>query len=265
MAGFIESLFDPSELYQTLKSTNLLPDWAQQLPYSGATGEYWPTTNRMIANAPDNDIRRNTTAHELTHAVQDQLLKATASDIAERKWNQKDVSPQEDQYLRATSQLYGMQFGRGGQYNGLQAEQDRDSLSHMFRGLYKPPPDADPYYNKYRTRPNEAQAFGVGDMSGHDGGAENLGAHLNPSMATDFSILLNMYKQLPQGVRDSSAAKSQAAITENRLHPTSEDEQQYQYKPSAEAFASDPFLGLHKDAELQTYRQRIKPLTRKMK
>lgn len=236
MPGFLNSLFDPSVLYDTLKERNLLPDWAQELPNDGASGEYYPAVNKLVSNYPDNHLRRNTTAHEMTHAVQGQLLRAMASDIAEKQWEKKPLTPLEERYLKAAQTLFANQFGRVGQFNMRQYEADNMSLDSIINGLYKR--TGDKRYDEYRTRPTEAQAFGVGNMSMDEPTPASRagGAHFDPTMATDFSVLLDLYKRLPTEMKDASADKSRAMNDYNRKLPNQPD---YKFKP---ADYPNPFL-----------------------
>lgn len=203
----LSNLFNPSQLYSSLANSNMLPAWQQRLPYSeDVMGEYLPSSNVLTANIPNNDLRRNTVAHEMTHAVQNNLISPMASLIAERKWNQEKVSDQEEQFLKTASTLMNQSYGRVGQYNRGQVEADEASLANMFK--------ASNYKGKdtgYRGSAKEAQAFGVGNTSG-EGRANYSIPHLDPTMATEFSILMSMYDKLPQNLRDQAGAGRRASI-----------------------------------------------------
>lgn len=240
--NFLESLFDPKELYDVLKGQNLLPKWAPTLPYSGASGEYYPRSNRLVANYPDNPGRKNVMAHEMSHAVQTNLMDEMGLHIADRKWKKEKVSPEEEQFLRAMEQLRAVQFGRVGQYNRQNAEVDRDSLTNLMDKLYKPRYKDDKEYNSYRRHPKEAQSFGIGAMS--EGASPNVdypGQHLDPTMATEFALLLDMYNRLPQPLRDGAAARRKESIQKYReLEAEKSVEKDFAFLPHVDY--RNPFL-----------------------
>lgn len=219
--------YDPRSLEKLLRERTLLPEWAQTLPYGeDVSGEYFPGTNRMVVNYPDNSYRRNSAAHETTHAVQHNLLRSAAQYIAEKQWQKQDVSPQEERYLKAMSTLMNEQYGRIGQYNREEASRNKSSLENILARLFKKPDDMDKNYYEYRTRPGELQAYGVGNMSGESSHRRQTPAHVDPTFATEFDILQEMYKTLPEVVKARAASERAAAIQKYR----EQERPDYNYK-----------------------------------
>lgn len=243
MPGFLDNLFNPSDLYNAMKERNILPDWAQTLPYSGSLGEYLVHANKLIANRPDNDTRKSTVSHEMTHAVQYNLLRSMLAHINDRQWENQEVSPQEEQYQKAAQTLFTVQPGRIGQYDRQQADTDMSSQTNMLKRLYPKPENMDEHrYYSYRSKPTEAQAFGVGNMSTptRDKDASPGNPHYDPTMATEFSILLNMYKQLPKQLQDEALVKRREEIKQSRnTDVVKREDEGYNYKAPT---YTDPFL-----------------------
>jgi hypothetical protein len=246
------NLFDPSTLYEILNSQKLLPEWAPTLPFSGASGEFYNNTNRLVSNRPDNNLRRNTLSHEMSHAVQTNLMRAVATDIAEKKWNKQELSPQEEQYLKTANTLYNTQFGRVGQFDRRQYDLDNASLENLLKGMFKSR-NQDKDYDAYRTQPTEAQAFGVGNMSiPETEDSRARGQHMDPTFATEFSILLDMYKRLPQNIRDSSASRVRDAFDHNRKLANKEPSyRDYEDTVGFQKEYDDPFRAYLHKAEMQ--------------
>lgn len=248
----LASLFNPSQLYDALNERGLLPQWAQTRPYTSATGEYYPSTNRMIAQPlePGNDARTNTVAHELSHAVQDNLLKSMQSYIAEKAWNLKNdeqLTDQEKQYWRAANQIYNTQAGRVGQYDRRAADANLASKENLMKRLYTPDPDPKMKpYDDYRTSMVEAQGFGVGNMSTPRPHAfeinPQVNPHLDPTMATEFSILLNMYKQLPEALKQQAAMVRNSEIQRGRDKDIPIQQQGMGFEDRLKPDFKDPFV-----------------------
>jgi hypothetical protein len=153
-----DNLFNSSRLYEALKQYNLLPKYGNFTPprYAGLFNEQ---TNTLIA--PSND--KDTMSHEMTHAVQFNLLKEAAQVIQNKKKANQPLTDQEAQYLRASEQIFKEQYGNVYNYDRSKDVQDTEALKGV-QGLYKDPKkDKDMQY--YRTKPTEMQAFGVGRMS----------------------------------------------------------------------------------------------------
>jgi hypothetical protein len=135
MAG---GLFDASRLYNVLKEADLLPTWTQRKsPETGYSG-FYPELNRLFADKG----ARNDVAHEMTHAVQRNVLEATASSLAEKQKKSK-LSKQEQQFINAYNQLLNRTYGV--------AEDDtaqREKINNNFKQ------SLDALYNKRNQAPD---------------------------------------------------------------------------------------------------------------
>lgn len=209
MAG----LFDPSNIYTQLAAVGLLPQWAamSKSPETGDPG-YYAALNRMFAGKDQKDVL----SHEMTHAAQSNLLEATASLLADKKKNGK-LSDQESQFLESYSKLTGRPYSAGS-FDRKKQEKLAEGQKKVVDALYTSrlkDEDKNSSFNRYRKNPNELQAWGVGNMSvprvGYDPTPSGL-QHLDPSFATEFDILLNMYKQLPSNLKQESAQKRKDSI-----------------------------------------------------
>lgn len=122
--------------------------------------------------------------------------------------------------------MYDRSFGTANQRN-LQKDRERsEDLDKAVRALYKNTGEGGKksQYDRYRTSPVELQAFGIGAMT--QGGRQKqyydfLPAHLDPSFATEFSILTDQFKKLPQDVKVTSEA-SKKTIETSRKTPNKE-------------------------------------------
>lgn len=242
------SLFNPSELYSLLAQYGGLPQWAQQRPFSGSRGEYIIDENRVIAppealltrsSAPS---ARSTLSHEMSHAVQHQLFGEAARKIQNKKLNKEPITPEEDRFLTAAQKMYVESFGKIGQVNPKQQKENKDALSNAIKRMYTGEGEKGrlSYYDEYRTSPKELQSFGIGRFTA--GGNQRQGMdsaaganpHLDPSFATEFAILAELFKSLPQDVKSRRASKDEF-IKEQRK--AADKEKTYDF----ENITSDPF------------------------
>ena len=219
-----DGLFDPSRLYEALKQYGLLPKHANFFPSGDAMGLFSPETNRLVApdarlagtNPRVIDSRLGTLAHEMTHAVQNNLLRNTAYTLQQKKQEGKELTEQEKQYLRAAEQIFVDQFGNIGNFNSAKDRQDRESYRNMTKDMYVSE-TGNKDFDIYRKSPTEAQAFGVGSMSFPSNlRRTGVNPHFDPSMTTEFDILLSMFEKLPESVKKSAAIEKQAKIEKNR-------------------------------------------------
>ena len=218
-----DNLFDASRLYEVLKQYNLLPNYGNFVPGGGNTGLFKQQTNTLVAPFSDKDAM----AHELTHAVQFNLLKEAAHNLQKKKQSGTSLTDQEAQYLRAAEQLFNEQYGNVFSYDRSKDVQDTQARKGTL-SLFKAPEyiSDKEKYTQYRTKPTEIQAHGVGRMSvpskkgaieGKDAGlSPGANPHLDPTMATEFDILFSMFNSLPQEVKNSVATSRQNNIQENR-------------------------------------------------
>ena len=221
MAG---GLFNSSRLYEVLKQYGLLPKHANYSPAGEASGLFSPELNRLVApdaslagtNQYVRDSTQATLAHEMTHAVQNNLLENTAYQIQKRKQQGAKLTDQEQQYLRAAEQLFARQYGNVGSFNRANARSDTQSYKNMVKDMFTSP-TGNKDFETYRKSVDEAQAFGVGNMSyKSDLSRPGQNPHFDPSMATEFDILLSMYQNLPESLKSSAASTKKAQIEKNR-------------------------------------------------
>ena len=219
-----DGLFNPSRLYEVLKQYGLLPKHANYSPAGDASGLFSAELNRVVA--PDaslvgrdqypRDATMATLAHEMTHAVQNNLLRNTAIAIQQKKQKGEKLTDQEQQYLRASEQIFSDQFGNIGNFDSRKYRKDAESYQNMAKEFYSSPYGRKDFEN-YRRSPTEAQAFGVGNMSyKSDLSRPGQNPHFDPSMATEFDILLSMYQNLPESLKSSAASAKKAQIEKNR-------------------------------------------------
>jgi hypothetical protein len=219
-----DGLFDPSRLYEALKQYGLLPKHGNFYPAGEAMGLFSPEINRLVApdarlvgeNKRVIDSTMGTLAHEMTHAVQNNLLRNTAYTLQQKKQQGKELTEQENQYLRAAEQIFVDQFGNIGNFNSAKDRQDRESYRNMTKDMYVSE-TGNKDFDIYRKSPTEAQAFGVGNMSFPSNlRRTGVNPHFDPSMTTEFDILLSMFEKLPESVKKSAAMEKQTKIEKNR-------------------------------------------------
>jgi hypothetical protein len=191
-----DGLFNPSRLYEALAAQGLLPQVAKQnSPETGDPG-YYSAFNKVFLGRNE---AKDVAAHEMTHAVQSNIIQAAAKSITEKK-NKTD---QEKQFLAAYQKLM---VGAEGLpvFNMTEA---LDELSTAYKksasALYGSPITST--YDKYRTSPREAQAFGVGNMSTASQPFIGVQRHMDPTYTTEFDILLSMYDKLSDSVKKSAS------------------------------------------------------------
>ena len=193
-----DGLFDPSRLYNVLNDQGLLPRVAKQNSPEVGEPSYYSAFNKLFTGR--NEVR-STVAHEMTHAVQSNIIQATAKYLAEKE----DKTEQEKQFLSAYQKLM---VGNEGVSSYRYAE-NMKKLSEPYRksveALYGKPIKSD--FDKYRTSPREAQAFGVGNMSTSGQPFMGVQKNMDPSYTTEFDILLSMYDKLPSNIKQATTAK----------------------------------------------------------
>lgn len=240
------SLFNPSELYALLAQYGGLPQVASQRPVSGSRGEYLISENRIVAPSVKDagfpsiaEGRRSTLAHEMSHAVQFQLFFDAARRIQEKIRNKEKVSSEEKQFLDSAQKMYLDSFGTIDQGSPKETQKRRENLEATIRALYKPSGRGDKMdsYDYYRTSPIELQSFGIGRMT--EGGNKyreyaNENPHLDPSFATEFALLNEQFKRLPEDVKIRNPKRDQFFQAERK---GTDKEQLYKF----EDLTSDPF------------------------
>jgi len=237
------NLFDPSSIYQLLSTYGGMPQWAKDYPDSGARGNYTVDTNRIVSpelyrkGTVYNPQKKSTLAHEMSHAVQFQLFFETARKIQEKIRDNKKVSDQEKQFLDSAQKMYVENFGTVGLTDRKKQQKNRESLDAAISSMYKPSEGKKSNYDYYRTSPIELQAFGIGGMT--EGGRQKqfydrLPLHLDPSFATEFSILMDQFQKLPDDVKIRSKQKDDSIEKQRKI-------QQEAASLKFEDIFSDPF------------------------
>lgn len=245
-----DNLFNPSGLFEMLKQANLLPTWNQQLPYGGSLGHFAPGINNLVALnpsdpellkqatrfAPEIQARKNTAAHEMTHAVDHNLMEPLAQTIADKVWNKQDVTDDELRFLDAYKKVANQQIGVVGMYS--RREQERNNKS--YEGMIPKQINKEDRYDRYRVSPGEAIAFGVGNSSVQRvDGHENL-THFDPSKATEVSILMELYNKVPKGTREKAVKDRADSIKKQQDTETAKDYRKRYNRNFVDVFA-DPF------------------------
>lgn len=218
------NLFNPSDVYNLLSEQGLLPRWIQQRPSSGSFGEYDIVENTVISPPPskDNERRAATLAHEMSHAVQYRMFFNTASAIAKKIAEGEKVTKEERQFLDTANKTFASNFGPIGAMRNQEksVKAGKETLAGALDRLY-PETKKDDYYF-YRTTPRELQAHGVGRMSVKDPQTRTWmnklpqNVHLDPSFATEFSILMEQYKGLPKELKETLSSASKKSIEAER-------------------------------------------------
>ena len=207
-----ESLFNPSSIYNSLKQQKLLPQQSATHSLGSNSGTYLPDRNLMFAPAVTDEDSKNTLAHEMSHAAQHSLLLPAAEQIAKKS----DKTPQEQQFLDAFRKLLPSLKSGAKLSDRLRATKEQDKLTEaLFKN--KAPKDA---YNSYRTESQELQAFGVGSMSQKGQPTNQLNnRHLDPTMASEFSLLMNLYENLGAPLKEEATKQRQTLIDKASAKP----------------------------------------------
>lgn len=240
MAG---GLFDPSLLYETLRTYGMLPKWSKQtIPGSDEYGAFYPEFNKMMAPPVYSPLDKGTVSHEMTHGVQINLLAPAAQAIAQKQREGKEkLTREEASFLDAFQKIMNTHVGTVGQYNPKDAMLREEQQKRMLTSLYKKDPKKFDDFDKYRTSPKELQAFGIGKFTK---GAQtpqefaNTPLHLDSSMATEFSILMDMFNRLPESLRTQATQTQKAYIENKRVNKFPET---YLNRYQFEDMLADPF------------------------
>lgn len=220
-------LFDPSSLYQALQQRNLLPTWTK---LGGSGGEYDYATNRLRVS-PEN---KGTMAHEMAHAAQYNLLFPALQNVYEKQRQRKELTTQEKQFLDAMSKIMLM-----GNYTGKDI-QNTSKPDELYFSNKSDSEKANKAYNTYRTSLTERQAFGVGNMSvPGKTGSDTGGLHYDPTMASEFSILMSLYDSLPETVKKQAENTRMKEVQQAREKKPNKY-QQYPFIETVDVFAN-PF------------------------
>ena len=122
----------------------------------------------------------STVVHELTHAADNQIT----SQYYDLKNKRGDLTPQERQFMQAYEKLVYDQFGRDKAF-------PRENLAQKLN------PEWAKKQGDYRATSTELPAWGMGSVVDPSNSREySAPLHLDPTMATEFSILLDMARKL---------------------------------------------------------------------
>lgn len=207
--------FDPSTLYNFLAAQNNLPLWVQSAPNAQVYAYYKPSMNALVARGPTDRYQwRNSVAHEMTHASLDRMAQ-TADLIQTNAREGKSPTPVEQRFLDAYRKIYSSPPQTVGQYRRTVEEPAAEMRARTINALAGNKFDDSLALKNYRTLPEEALAFGVAEMTEREP-YKFAPPHLDPTMATEFSILRALHDQLPKNVQEQSALNWDRSIKDAR-------------------------------------------------
>jgi hypothetical protein len=201
----VNSLYNPSDLYNWLQAQESLPAWdtSGRSANPGASGSYNANTHVVIARPPEDKYARDTLTHEMTHAAQ-LVMSRAASILRDRQWQGEKLTPQEQQYLDGYLRLMGSLPGRMAQYNRREEDAAQAGIRAGANALGLWRYANDPRYQAYRGKVTELQAFGTGKSTYAETGTRDWPNHLDPTFATEFTILQDLYNRLPEPARKAA-------------------------------------------------------------
>ena len=201
-----DNLYKPSGLFEEMRNRNLTPSYG---PFSvtGAAGMYIPNVNVLFA-PKDYAGTDSTLPHEVAHAYVRNILQPAYMELGSKK--SRNWSKEEKQFADAAMKLFPdlfTSFFFDPHERNLQFEKSRDALIG----------DRKVKDAGYRLSQGELIGFGVGESSvpyvDRPGKIDyNVGGHLNPTMASQLSILTELYNKLPEELKQKAAEKRKASI-----------------------------------------------------
>lgn len=174
LEAYLGRTLEPSgklnELLDILSRFNYLPQLITTEPLYGATGEYSPVY-RQLRLAPSSGKDESTASHEYVHAL-DALMMFKAQD-----WNK----PRSQQFLW-----------------GLFNQQPTEAQKQFAEAYQKLQPSTTKLPNKpspkeYRGSNPEMRAWGVSEQVKK--GVNPASQHIDPTMASEFDILVDLFKR----------------------------------------------------------------------
>ena len=158
--------------------------------YNTAFGDDLPRTGVVTLGF---NARPATVVHELTHAAERQIHDQAFA--LQRKGRNQKLNNEEKQFLDAYSKLML-------NAENLKTDPRQEMFGRLEPGATKEAfahPDA-----KYRLSGKELSAFGMGNAALPSSATYRVAQHLDPTMATEFSVLLDLANRLqrqqpPQG------------------------------------------------------------------
>lgn len=204
-----EKLYNPSGLFEEMQKRGLTPSYGD-FSLSDSDAAYFPDYNVLLSPEVGYLMGRPTMAHEVTHAYVANILQPAFYTIKEKKDKNKKLTKEEKQFLDNAPKLYPGIFY---DYSDKEREKRKDYVKSK-DALIGDRKVKDP---RYRLSPDEIIAFGVGNTSvpGYRTQNEidyNVGGHLDPTVATEISMLTEMYKALPEETKSYAASLRKNAI-----------------------------------------------------
>jgi hypothetical protein len=199
----MSNLFNASRLYEVLAAQGLLPQTAKQNSPETGDPSYYSAFNKMYTGR--NEVKSDV-AHEMTHAVQSNILQAAAKSLSEKK----NKTAEEKQFLEAYQKLLVGKEGLGAYKIDDKLKTLASAYSKTAEALYGKPVES--RYDRYRVSPREAQAHGVGHMSIPGRPFTGDKPHMDASYTTEFDILLSMYDKLSPAVKKEATTKRKEDI-----------------------------------------------------
>ena len=205
-----DNLYKPSGLFEEMQKRNLTPSYGD-FSVTGASGMYIPGVNVLFA--PKDFAGTGTTLpHEVAHAYVSNILQPAYMELGNKK--SRNWSKEEKQFADAAMKLFPdlfQSFFFEPQERRLEFLQARNALIG----------DRKVKDAGYRLSQGELIGFGVGESSvpyvDRPGKIDyNVGGHLNPTMASQLSILTELYKKLPEELKQKAAEKRKASIGDYR-------------------------------------------------
>ena len=201
-----DNLYKPSGLFEEMQKRDLTPSYGD-FSVTGADGMYSPDVNVLFA-PKDFTGTEPTLAHEVAHAYVRNILQPAYMELGNKK--SRNWSKEEKQFADAAMKLFPdlfQSFFFEPQERRLEFLQARNALIG----------DRKVKDAGYRLSQGELIGFGVGESSvpyvDRPGKIDyNVGGHLNPTMASQLSILTELYKKLPEELKQKAAEKRKASI-----------------------------------------------------
>ena len=221
-------LFNPIPMWEQIKEQGLLPQRVDASLNTGAV--YYPNQNSMIVESLSGrdtafmENERNTLAHEYVHAWNENILKPLIAEISTKK----DKTKEEEQFLKATKQLAGDIYpeaepeGSGLEAQAQAARRNLESMSGSLQYVnYLKSLASGKKIHPLKDKPEERQGYSIGEMTAnalidpeYSVAIDEQGTHRNASIATDYSILMDMVSRLPEATKKAAAQKRLGSIKE---------------------------------------------------
>jgi len=206
-----DNLYKPSGLFEEMQKRDLTPSYGA-FSVTGADGMYVPHVNVLFA--PEDIIGTGTTLpHEVAHAYVSNILQPAYMELGNKK--SRNWSKEEKQFADAAMKMFPGIF-KSFFFNPKERKEDFEKSKAALVGDRKVK-DAG-----YRLSQGELIGFGVGESSVPYREKRpwqieyNVGGHLNPTMASQLSILTELYNKLPEELKQKAAEKRKASIGDYR-------------------------------------------------